>query len=180
MSPLMPKATAVWLLDNTSLTFSQIAEFCHLHPLEIKAIADGESAVGMLGLDPISSGQLTFEEIHRCEKDEKQKLILTPPVTADSVLGKKKKGYSSLSKRRDRPDAISWLLKFTPELSDAQICRLLGTTKATVQGIRTKTYWNMHNVKQRNPVHLGFCSQIDLDQAVEHAKMGIEKLEEVK
>lgn len=177
MSPLMPKATAVWLIENTALTFDQIAEFCGLHPLEIKAIADGESAVGMLGLDPISSGQLTAAEIQRCEANPKDKLHLTPPVTAESILGKKGGRYTPVSKRQDRPDAIAWLLKFHPELTDLQICRLLGTTKNMIKAVRTRTHWNTANIKPRNPVQVGLCGQIELDRAVDIARRMEEKPE---
>jgi len=164
--PLMPKATAVWLIDNTSLTFEQIAEFCHIHPLEIQAIADGESSVGMTGFNPLTSQQLTLEEIKRCEADKTAKLQLTPPITADSLLGKKKTRYTPVSKRHDRPDAIAWLLKYYPNLTDMQICRLLGTTKPMIHSIRTKTHWNASNIKPRNPVQLGLCTQVELDAAI--------------
>ena len=166
----MPKATAVWLVENTSLTFDQIAEFCHIHPLEIRAIADGESAIGMLGMNPITSGQLTQAEIHRCEKDQAGRLHLTPPVTAESILGKKGARYTPVSKRQDRPDSIAWLLKFYPELSESQICRLLGTTKPMIKAVRSKTHWNSSNIKPRSPVQAGLCSQTELDQAIDVAR----------
>lgn len=165
-TPLMPKATAVWLIENTSLTFDQIAEFCNIHPLEIQAIADGESSTGMVGFNPISSQQLTAEEIKRCEVDSTAHLQLTPPVTADSLLGKKKTRYTPVSKRQDRPDAIAWLLKFHPNLTDSQICQLLGTTKPMIKSIRTRTHWNTNNIKPRSPVQLGLCSQSELDTMV--------------
>lgn len=165
-TPLMPKATAVWLIENTSLTFDQIAEFCNIHPLEIQAIADGESSTGMVGFNPISSQQLTAEEIKRCEADSTAHLQLTPPVTADSLLGKKKTRYTPVSKRQDRPDAIAWLLKFHPNLTDSQICQLLGTTKPMIKSIRTRTHWNTNNIKPRSPVQLGLCSQSELDTMV--------------
>lgn len=165
-TPLMPKATAVWLIENTSLTFDQIAEFCNIHPLEIQAIADGESSTGMVGFNPISSQQLTAEEIKRCEADSTVHLQLTPPVTADSLLGKKKTRYTPVSKRQDRPDAIAWLLKFHPNLTDSQICQLLGTTKPMIKSIRTRTHWNTNNIKPRSPVQLGLCSQSELDAMV--------------
>jgi len=164
--PLMPKATAVWLIENTGLTFDQIAEFCHIHPLEIQAIADGESSTGMVGFNPITSQQLTAEEIKRCEADSSAHLQLTPPVTADSLLGKKKTRYTPVSKRQDRPDAIAWLLKFYPNLTDTQICQLLGTTKPMIKSIRTRTHWNTSNIKPRNPVQLGLCTQTELDAAI--------------
>ena len=165
-TPLMPKATAVWLIENTGLTFDQIAEFCNIHPLEIQAIADGESSTGMVGFNPITSQQLTFEEIKRCETDSTAHLQLTPPVTADSLLGKKKTRYTPVSKRQDRPDAIAWLLKFHPHLTDAQICQLLGTTKPMIKSIRTRTHWNTNNIKPRSPVQLGLCTQSELDTVV--------------
>jgi hypothetical protein len=169
-APLMPKATAIWLIENTSLTFDQIADFCELHPLEVKAIADGESSQGMMGFDPIASGQLTHAEIKRCEEDPKLRLHLTPPVTAQSLLGKKGSRYTPVAKRQDRPDAIAWLLKFHPELTDTQICRLLGTTKPMIKAVRTRTHWNSQNIKPRSPIQLGFCSQAELDIAVEVAR----------
>ncbi len=165
-TPLMPKATAVWLIENTGLTFDQIAEFCAIHPLEIQAIADGESSVGMVGFNPITSRQLTAEEIQRCEADATAHLRLTPPITADSLLTKKKTRYTPVAKRQDRPDAIAWLLKFHPALTDTQICRLLGTTKPMIKSIRTRTHWNTSNIKLRSPVQLGLCTQSELDAVV--------------
>jgi len=165
-TPLMPKATAVWLIENTKLTFDQIAEFCAIHPLEIQAIADGESSVGMVGFNPVASRQLTLEEIQRCEADSTAHLNLTPPITADSLLGKKKTRYTPVAKRQDRPDAIAWLLKFHPTLTDTQICRLLGTTKPMIKSIRTRTHWNTSNIKLRSPVQLGLCTQSELDALV--------------
>lgn len=162
-TPLMPKATAVWLIENTKLTFDQIAEFCAIHPLEIQAIADGESSVGMVGFNPVASRQLTLEEIQRCEANSSAHLNLTPPITADSLLGKKKTRYTPVAKRQDRPDAIAWLLKFHPTLTDTQICRLLGTTKPMIKSIRTRTHWNTSNIKLRSPVQLGLCTQSELD-----------------
>lgn len=166
-TPLMPKATAVWLIENTALTFDQIAEFCNIHPLEIQAMADGESSAGIVGFNPITSQQLTAEEIKRCEMDVTAQLCLTPPITADSLLGKKKARYTPVAKRQDRPDAIAWLLKFHPQLTDAQICRLLGTTKPMIKSIRTRTHWNTSNIKPRSPVQLGLCTQSELDAAIE-------------
>lgn len=169
--PLMPKATTVWLVENTTLTFKQIADFCGLHILEVQAIADGDSAGGMLGFDPITSGQLTLAEIKRCEADESAHLTLTKPVTADSVLGKRTSRYTPVAKRQDRPDAIAWLLKFHPELSDPAICKLLGTTKNMIKAIKTKTHWNSPNIKLKNPVTLGLCTQTELDTALKHMKV---------
>jgi hypothetical protein len=162
--PLMPKATAVWLVENTTLSFEQIAEFCGMHELEVQAIADGEVAAGIVGLDPVANGQLTREEIDRCEKDANAKLKLIQ----NDLLREKQKGarYTPVSKRQDRPDAIAWLLKHHPELSDAQLSKLIGTTKATIQSVRDKTHWNAANIKPRNPVTLGLCTEADLEKAV--------------
>jgi hypothetical protein len=165
----MPKATAVWLVDNTSLSFQQIADFCKLHPLEVKAIADGDAAQGIKGLDPINSGQLTREEIAKAEKDSDYKLHL-----ADSKFiapEKKKKGprYTPVSRRHDRPNAILWLVRNHPELKDAQIMRLVGTTKHTIAQIRDRTHWNIQALVPSDPVILGLCSQIDLDFEVARA-----------
>ncbi len=168
-TPLMPKATAVWLVENTSLTFGQIADFCDLHELEVKGIADEEVAIGIVGLDPVANGQLTKEEIERCTKDPTARLqILDTPVP---LLRRPAKGarYTPVSKRQDRPDAISWLLRNHPELSDAQVQKLLGTTKATINAVRDRTHWNMPNIKPQDPVSLGICSQTELTQAVEKA-----------
>ena len=170
MAPLMPKATAVWLVENTSLTFEQIADFCKLHPLEVKGIADGEVAAGIKGHDPISSGQLTREEIAAGEKTKAHHLSLAvskvrlPPV-------KKTRGprYTPLSRRQDRPNAILWLVRNHPELKDAQIMRLVGTTKTTLQAIRERTHWNSAGLAPMDPVTLGLCSQIDLDFEVTRA-----------
>lgn len=172
-TPLMPKATAVWLIENTGLTFAQIAEFCAIHPLEVQAIADGESSGDMMGFDPILSKQLTAEEIKRCESDPTAHLKLIPPITADSLLGKKKARYTPVSKRQDRPDAIAWLLKFYPMLTDNQICQLLGTTKAMIQSIRTRTHWNTSNIKPRSPVQLGLCTQTELEKLLESMRKAI-------
>lgn len=166
VTPLMPKATAIWLIDNTKLTFQQIADFCGLHALEIQAIADGESAVGMVGLDPIAAGQLSLEEITRCEENATARLEMLPAVTPDSVLNNKRCGkrYTPMAKRQERPDAIAWVLKHCPEFNDAQICRLLSTTRVLLKSVRDKTHWNMANVKPRHPVQLGLCTQAELDE----------------
>lgn len=163
--PLMPKATAVWLVENTTLTFEQIAEFCGVHPLEVQAIADGEVAIGIVGLDPVANGQLTREEIQRCEADDSARLRLQ---TAQAVAHAKAKGarYTPVSKRQDKPDAIAWLLKHHPELSDAQLCKLIGTTKDTIAKVRDRSHWNTANIKPRNPVTLGLCTEPDLEKAV--------------
>ncbi|PPJ45115.1 DUF1013 domain-containing protein [Rhizobium sp. KAs_5_22] len=169
---LMPKATAVWLVDNTALSFDQIAQFCKLHPLEVKAIADGEAAQGIKGLDPIATGQLSRDEIARAEKDVNHKLKLSEPKVR--VPDSKRRGprYTPVSKRQDRPNAILWLVRNHPELKDAQISRLVGTTKSTIEQIRDRTHWNSTNLTPMDPVTLGLCSQIDLDMEVEKASKG--------
>jgi hypothetical protein len=169
---LMPKATAVWLVDNTALSFEQIAQFCKLHPLEVKAIADGESAQGIKGLDPIATGQLSRDEIARAEGNPNHKLKLSEPKVR--VPDSKRKGprYTPVSKRQDRPNAILWLVRNHPELKDAQISRLVGTTKSTIEQIRERTHWNSTNLTAMDPVTLGLCTQIDLDLEVERASKG--------
>ncbi|RAU22327.1 DUF1013 domain-containing protein [Paramagnetospirillum kuznetsovii] len=164
--PLMPKATAVWLVENTALTFEQVADFCGLHPLEVQAIADGEVAVGIVGLDPVANGQVTRAEIDRCEGDADSRLKLTVTDIPQSSAKPKGARYTPVSKRQDRPDAISWILKHHPEMSDAAISKLIGTTKPTIQSVRDKTHWNATNIKPRNPVTLGMCSEADLEKAV--------------
>lgn len=164
--PLMPKATAVWLVENTSLSFEQIAAFCGLHSLEVQAIADGEVAVGMVGLDPIVNGQLTKTEIERCEKNEALRLKLLVVDLPQVAARSKGPRYTPITKRGDKPDAIAWLLKQHPELSDAQTCRLIGTTKPTIASVRERTHWNAANIKTRNPVLLGLCTQRELEEAL--------------
>ncbi|KAB0678741.1 DUF1013 domain-containing protein [Aureimonas leprariae] len=176
---LMPKATAVWLVDNTSLSFDQIAEFCTMHPLEVKAIADGESAQGIKGLDPTLTGQLSKEEIKRGEGDVKHRLKLSPPKVRVPEAKKSGPRYTPVSKRQDRPNAILWLVRNHPELKDAQVSRLVGTTKNTIQQIRDRTHWNSANLQPMDPVTLGLCSQIDLDLEIEKASRGIVRPEEV-
>src|ERR1700752_4950737 len=172
-APLMPKATAVWLVENTALSFDQVAEFCKLHPLEVKAIADGDAAQGIKGLDPIQTGQLPREEIEKGVSDPGHKLLLSRPKVAlpEAKPGPKKKGprYTPVSRRQDRPNAILWLLRNHPELKDAQIMRLVGTTKSTIQSIRDRTHWNAPNLQPMDPVTLGLCSQLDLDLEVQRA-----------
>ncbi|MEM7398503.1 MAG: cell cycle transcriptional regulator TrcR [Pseudomonadota bacterium] len=175
-TPLMPKATAVWLVDNTSLTFEQIAEFCQLHVLEVKGIADGDVAQGIKGMDPISSSQLSRDEIHRAEQDTSHRLqLLEPKVEVPEVKTKRGPRYTPVSRRQDRPNAILWLLKSHPELKDSQIMRLVGTTKPTIQAIKERTHWNSPNLIAQDPVTLGLCSQIDLDAAVKRAAARIER-----
>ena len=149
--PLMPKATAVWLVENTALAFDQIADFCGLHQLEVQAIADGEVATGMQGLDPITAGELTQEEIDRCLVDPKARLKMAKPTIPQPKARAKGARYTPVSKRQDRPDAIAWLLRNHPELADAQISKLIGTTKPTINAIRQRTHWNMTNIKPQNP-----------------------------
>lgn len=165
----MPKATAVWLVENTALTFEQIARFCGMHSLEIQAIADGDVGAGMMGLNPIANGQLTQEEITRCEADENA--VLKRNVSDLPVSMPRSKGarYTPMAKRQDKPDAIAWLLKHQPDLTDAQIRKLIGTTKNSIDAVRGKTHWNMANIKARNPVLLGLCTEADLEKAVAQA-----------
>ena len=148
----MPKATAVWLVDNTTLNFEQIGDFCELHKLEVQAIADGEVAGGILGLDPVQTGQLTLEEIKRCESDPRARLKMIKSDLPQPVTRTKGPRYTPVSKRADKPDAIAYLIKTHPELLDAQVARLLGTTKETIAKVRDRTHWNSSNIKPRNPV----------------------------
>lgn len=160
----MPKATAVWLVENTALTFEQIADFCGLHALEVQAIADDEVAVGMQGLDPIRADELTKEEIDRCVADPTARLNPSPERTP--IPKQKGARYTPVSKRQDRPDAISWIIKNYPEMSDAQISKLIGTTKPTINAIRDRTHWNSPNITPRNPVALGLCSGEAMEKAI--------------
>ncbi|RIK84497.1 MAG: DUF1013 domain-containing protein [Hyphomicrobiales bacterium] len=169
---LMPKATAVWLVDNTALSFDQIAQFCKLHPLEVKAIADGEAAQGIKGLDPVMTGQLSREEIAKGEADPEHKLKLSEPKVRVPESKRRAPRYTPLSKRQDRPNAILWLVKNHPELKDAQVSRLVGTTKSTIEQIRNRTHWNAANLTPMDPVTLGLCSQIDLDLEIQRASRG--------
>ena len=167
--PIMAKATAVWLVDNTTITFKQVADFCGLHELEVQGIADGDVATGVKGFDPIANNQLTQEEIDAAEKDPLHKLKLK--FNAAAVGEEKRRGprYTPLSKRQDRPAAILWLVKFHPELSDGQISKLVGTTKPTIQSIRERTHWNISNIQPVDPVALGLTKQSELDAAVQKA-----------
>ncbi|MDF3063565.1 MAG: hypothetical protein K0S06_3674 [Microvirga sp.] len=170
-APLMPKATAVWLVENTSLSFDQIADFCKLHPLEVKGIADGEVAAGIKGFDPVSNGQLTREELEKAQGDPEYRLKLAQSKVKLPEVKPTKKGprYTPVSRRQDRPNAILWLLRNHPELKDAQIMRLVGTTKSTIQQIRERTHWNSASLSPLDPVTLGLCSQMDLDFEVQRA-----------
>jgi hypothetical protein len=169
-APLMPKATAVWLVENTSLTFEQIADFCELHPLEIQAIADGEVANQMQGLDPVANGQTTMEEIARCQADPEARLKLSPQAIPQQMFRHKGPRYTPIAKRQDKPDAIAFLLRNHPELSDTQICKLIGTTKPTIAAVRDRTHWNSPNIKPRHPVELGLCTVAELDAALSRAR----------
>ena len=166
--PLMPKATAVWLIDKTALTFTQIAEFCGMHPLEVQAIADGEVAQGIVGYDPVSNFQVTAAEISRCEKDAEARLKLLAPANPPPKKGRGAR-YTPVAKRNDRPDAIAFVLRNFPQLSETQVVKLLGTTKDTIQKVRERSHWNSTNIKPRDPVILGLCSQTDLNAMVTSA-----------
>ena len=174
--PLMPKATAVWLVDNTSLTFEQIAEFCGLHNLEVKGIADGDVAQGIKGMDPITSGQLTRDEIAKGEEDSSHSLELSDnTVEVPQTTRKRAPRYTPVSRRQDRPNAVLWLLRNHDELKDSQIIRLVGTTKPTIQQIRERTHWNSAQLQPQDPVTLGLCTQIDLDAEVQKAARRLER-----
>src|SRR3984893_8454159 len=169
-APLMPKATAVWLVENTALSFDQVAEFCKLHPLEVKAIADGDAAQGIKGLDPILTGQLSRDEIEKGVIDPHYRLkLLEPKVRLPEPKRKKGPRYTPVSRRQDRPNAILWLIRNHPALQDSQIMRLVGTTKSPIEAIRDRAHWNAPNLAPMDPVPLGLCSQIDLDFEVHRA-----------
>lgn len=167
--PLMPIATAVWLIDNTSLSFDQIADFCVLHPLQVKGIADGDVGVGVRGIDPISNNQLTRDEIEKAQKDPAYRMKLSRPKTLVAEASRKGPRYTPVSKRQNRPDAIAWMVRNHPEVSDAQISKLLGTTKTTIQAVRDRSHWNSANLTPQDPVGLGLCSQMELDAVVRKA-----------
>jgi len=165
----MPKATAVWLVDNTALSFEQIAAFCTLHPLEVQGIADGDVAGGIMGVNPIQNGQLTREEIEKAEADPNYRLKVSEPKVRVAAVKRKGPRYTPISRRNERPNAIKWLVRNHPELKDAQIMRLVGTTKSTIESVRENTHWNSANLTAMDPVTLGLCSQIDLDLEVKRA-----------
>ena len=167
---LMPKATAVWLVDNTSLTFEQIADFCGLHPLEVKGIADGEVARDIRGADPIANGQLSREELDKAGSNPKYRMV-AQKSRHQELLKPVKKGprYTPVSRRQDRPDAIAWFVRNHPEVTDAQVAKLLGTTKATIEQVRNRTHWNSANIKPVDPVTLGLVGQLELDAVVKKA-----------
>src|SRR5262245_61491368 len=172
---LMPKATAVWLVNNTTLTFEQIAEFCGLHSLEVQGIADGEVAIGIVGLDPTLNGQLTKEEIQRCEADPSARLKMQKPSIPLPAPRTKGPRYTPVAKRQDKPDAVAWLIRHHPELTDSQISKLIGTTKQTIAAVRHRSHWNFANLRPRDPVLLGLCTQGDLNAAVLRARKALEK-----
>ena len=174
--PLMPKATAVWLVDNTGLSFEQIADFCGLHPLEVKGIADEDVAKGIKGQDPVTTGQLTREQIAEAEKDPKKRLKMAAPKhKMPNVRQKRAPRYTPVSKRQDKPDAVYWIIRNHPEFSDSDIIKLIGTTKATIAKIRERSHWNAANIKAVDPVTLGLCSQLELDLAVSRVNNKLER-----
>ena len=173
--PLMPKATAVWLVENTKISFKQIADFCDLHELEVKGIADGDVAKGIKAYNPILAGQLTREEIEASSQDNNRPLVLNKKNLEINTLSKRKQKYIPLSKRQDRPNAVLWLLKNYVQLSDGQIGKLVGSTKNTVSLIRSNNYWNSSNLVQKDPVVSNLCSQVDIKNAVAKAERRIER-----
>ena len=184
-TPIMPKAVAVWLIDNTALTFEQIAAFCKLHVLEVKAIADGEMCQGIIGVDPVRSGQLSDEMISECTKDPTKSLVVMDESQEIQMLsrktnGRRKKKYTPIARRHDKPDAIAWILKNCPEMDDGHIIKLIGTTKSTIVSIREKNHWNMQNIKPRNPVLLGLCRQEDFDRIVFRVRVAAERARKLK
>lgn len=175
-APLMPKATAVWLVENTTLTFRQIATFCELHELEIQAIADGDVAYNIIGISPVANGQLSAEEIKRCEADASANLVANIIERNVKESNAKNKKILSPSQRSDKPAAILWIVRNCPEITDPQICKLIGTTKPTIQAIRTGTRPDMSSLRAKNPVAIGLCSEKDLDAAITIAKEKAERL----
>jgi hypothetical protein len=175
--PILPKATAIWLIENTCLTFKQIAEFCGMHELEIKAMADGDVAIGIKGNDPIALNQLTEEEIARCSVDPNAKLSLAMNATQKLIRRKKKTiaKYTPLARRHEKPDAIYWLLKNHPEIPDSKIVKLIGTTKITIASIRNRVHWNIKALQPRDPVLLGLCSQIEMNNLIEEVMLATQK-----
>ena len=179
-APFMPKATAVWLVENTTLSFKQIANFCKLHELEVKGIADGDVAKGIKAYNPILAGQLSRDEIDACSKNPNRELELSKKDNEVQVQQRKKPKYTPLSKRQDRPDAILWLCKNAPELNDGQISKLVGSTKGTVSLIRKRSYWNFSNLKARDPVILSLCTQEVFQKALDKAKRRVEREKKAK
>ena len=179
-APLMPMATAVWLVENTTLTFKQIAEFCNLHELEIKGIADGDVAKSIKAYNPILAGQLSRDEIETCSQDPQKKLSLLKKIDKVEIKERKKPKYTPLSKRQDRPDAILWLCKNAADLTDGQISKLVGSTKGTVSLIRKRSYWNFSNLKPRDPVILALCTQETFEKSLAKAKRRVEREKKAK
>ena len=179
-APFMPKATAVWLVENTTLTFKQIANFCHLHELEVKGIADGDVAKGIKAYNPILAGQVSREEIDICSKDENKDLHLVKKNEDVQIKERKRPKYTPLSKRQDRPDAILWLCKNASELTDGQISKLVGSTKGTVSLIRKRSYWNFSSLKPRDPVILALCTQETFQKSLDKAKRRVEREKKAK
>jgi hypothetical protein len=176
---LMPKATAVWLVDNTSLSFEQIAAFCSLHPLEVQGVADGDVASGIMGVNPLQNGQLTRDEVEKAEADPNYRMKVSDPKVRVAAPKRKGPRYTPISRRNERPNAIKWLLRNHPEMKDAQLMRLVGTTKSTIDSVRDGTHWNNANITPMDPVTLGLCSQIDLDLEVSRASKGAAAPDEV-
>jgi hypothetical protein len=179
LQPLMPKATAVWLIEKTTLSFEQIADFTGMHELEVQAIADGEVAVGIVGVNPVTNGQLTQDELDRCQGGPKTKLKISKSDIPIPKARSKGARYTPVSKRHDRPDAIAWLLKNHPDLTDAQACRLIGTTKPTINSVRDRTHWNAPNIKPQNPVILGLCTEAELEKMALTARRRVERAAKV-
>lgn len=169
--PLMRRATAIWLIENTSLTFSQIAHFCGLHELEVQGIADDDVASGIIGQSPILSGQLTHEEIKRCEADEKSFLVINKNASSSYKVNEKKSKYTPIARRQDKPDGIAYLLKYYPEITNNQIKKLIGTTDKMIDSIRNRSHWNMKNIKPRDLVLLGLCSQSQFNEVISQVKV---------
>ena len=179
-TPFMPKATAVWLVENTTLTFKQIANFCNLHELEVKGIADGDVAKGIKAYNPILAGQLSREEIDECSKNPDKILSMAKKIDEVEVKERKRPKYTPLSKRQDRPDAALWLLKNYPEFTDGQVSKLVGSTKGTVSLIRKRSYWNFSSLKAKDPVILGLCSQDVFEKSLEKMKKRVEREKKAK
>ena len=179
--PFMPKATAVWLVENTTLSFKQIANFCNLHELEVKGIADGDVAKGIKAYNPILAGQLTRDEINLCSENHQRPLSLSKKNQEIVVSSERKKSkYTPISKRKDRPDAVLWLVKNFPQLSDGQIAKMVGSTKGTVALIRNRTYWNFSNLSAQDPVILGLCTQLQFEKAIEKADRRVKREKKLK
>ena len=176
--PLMRKATAVWLVENTSLTFAQIAKFCGLHELEVQGIADGDVASGIIGQSPILSGQLTYEEIRRCEQDHKAILLINQNASSSIKTVVKRSKYTPIARRQDKPDGIAYLLKYYPDISNNQIKKLVGTTDKMIESIRNRQHWNMKNIKPRDVVLLGLCSQSQFNDVISQVKSSQDKAED--